>query len=145
MATTIYQPDTALRSRYSSYVWRRTVLVVHDEDATIALFVDVICNEGYCVDVARDRQATMEYLTTRTPGLVLVDLATLRPGGFQIVEELRRRFPGRELPIVLIAADDRLAVEAARLDVHLVHPPLAPSDIRRLTNKWSRADAGEWQ
>jgi CheY-like chemotaxis protein len=82
------------------------VLVVDDERPFAAVLAELLTAEGNRVQVAHDGRRAMRILTTqpRFPDVVLCDVMLPGLNGPSLAAELRRRFPNRRLPIVLMSA-----------------------------------------
>jgi PAS domain S-box-containing protein len=91
------------------------VLVVDDDPKARRLLADVLTAEGLQVREASSGPEALAQLERQPPDLLLLDL--LMPGmdGFRVVEEVRRRPEGRQLPIWIVTAKDLSAEDRQRL------------------------------
>ena len=135
MATEVDDRDS-IRSAHELFCQPRTVLVVDDDPAVLEAIADVIRDEGYRVDTAPNGRRALDYLMTHSPQLIYLDLMMPGLSGWQVVEEIRRRFPARATPIVLLSAVQKLREEAERLSIkHFLKKPFHLVDVTRLTRQ----------
>jgi CheY-like chemotaxis protein len=91
------------------HVHRRPyVLIVDDERAFAEVVGELLNDEGYLVVRAYDGLHALSLLSdpTRLPDLVLCDVMLPGVTGDRIAAELRRRYPTRRLPVVLLSANE---------------------------------------
>ncbi len=81
------------------------ILVVDDDPGMRSLLQDFLAEEGYSVDTARDGSEALTRLSSRMPGLVLLDLNMPRMDGIELFAHLRARELG--VPVVFMSAGDR--------------------------------------
>ncbi len=91
------------------------VLVVDDEPADRKLLADLLAAEGSQVLTASDGQEALECLRNERPDLVVLDLMMPRADGFDVVEAIRGRSDGHEIPILIVTNKDLSAEENDRL------------------------------
>jgi two-component system NtrC family sensor kinase len=77
----------------------------------------VLGPEGYVIDLARDGVEGMAAALTRSPDLIITDLAMPEMNGLEMVEELRKA--GHQFPVILMTAEgsEDIAVRALRAGV----------------------------
>ena len=125
-----------LQSAHELFCQPRTVLLVDDDRAVLDALADIIRDEGYRVDTASNGEAALAYLATTSPQLIYLDLMMPGMNGWQVVEQIRQRFPARGTPIVLLSAVNRLAEEAERLAIkHFLRKPFHLVDVTRMTHQ----------
>ena len=97
------------------------VLVVEDDDATRSGLVEIIRRSGWSALEAADGVQALDYLRTRTPRLVLLDLMLPKLDGFGLVAEFQKHPTWRSLPVVVLSSKDPTPEERAQLAVPQVH------------------------
>ncbi len=97
----------------------RLVLVVEDDHATSDLMKRTLEAEGWSVVIARNGREGLEKLDEVKPSLVLLDLMMPEMDGFGFIEELRRREPAVDVPVVIVTAKDLTAEDHLRLNGHV--------------------------
>jgi len=95
---------------------QRQVLVVDDDPAIRTCMSMLLESVGYDVAVAEDGLEALLFISKNTPDVVVSDLNMPRMSGFDLLSEVRRRFPqivtiamsgayrnGNELPVEVTA------------------------------------------
>ena len=82
------------------------VLIVDDERTFSEIIGELLVDEGYSVVRAHDGVTALNMLASErlSPDLVLCDVMLPGLRGDRLAAEVRRRFPKRRLPIVLLSA-----------------------------------------
>jgi DNA-binding response OmpR family regulator len=83
---------------------RNTVLIVDDDESTLASLGGLLELEGYAVETARDgKEALQRLAATAPPGLILLDLRMPVMDGWQFLTERARDATARQTPVVLLS------------------------------------------
>ncbi len=115
----------------------RSVLAVDDEPDVTQLISRVLQRVGYDVRTAASAEEALELIDERPADLLIVDKNLPRMHGFELVRQLRARFPN--LPVIIItAAPEPFAPLHERIDGYLAKPFRSLSALRE-----SVADAFE--
>jgi CheY-like chemotaxis protein len=108
---------------------RPQVLIVDDEKTFADIIGELLTDEGYCVARASDGITAIQMLSSGRPALDVVLCDVVLPGlsGDRVAVEIRRLFPKRRLPIVLLSAgaDPRVAVR----DTWFMSKPIDCDDL----------------
>lgn len=80
------------------------ILVVEDDCLIREVLEMALRGEGYTVDTAGDGVSVVEYLSTETPDLVVLDLALPLIDGFQVCQVIRRQSATASVPILVVSA-----------------------------------------
>jgi two-component system response regulator RpaA len=80
------------------------ILVVEDDTLIREVISTALGDEGYAVDVAEDGAVAVDYLATKTPDLVVLDLALPAMDGFQVCQAIRRQESTAEIPVLVVSA-----------------------------------------
>lgn len=103
---------------------RPRLLLVEDDRALTALLADLLAEEGYDVDLARDGQSGLHHALARDYQLMVIDRGLPVLDGLQLVTRLRQR--GVTCPVLLLTArgslDDRVEGLDAGAEDYLVKP-----------------------
>lgn len=94
-----------------------TILLVEDDFDVREALAETLRDEGYRVDCAVDGEQALHYLRRGArPGLILLDLMMPRMSGseFRMVQKVDPRL--RDVPVVLLSADGRMAEKARALE-----------------------------
>ena len=93
---------------------RKTILIVEDDDDLRRLYRQDVALAGFEVEEARSGFEALRMLDTRSPDLVVLDLALPGVDGFAVRHELAAHAHTRHIPIVVVTASD---ADPATLDV----------------------------
>jgi len=100
------------------------VLIIEDERAFADVVGELLIEEGYAVVRTRDALSAVSMLASErlSPDLIVCDVMLPGLRGDRLAAEVRRRFPSRRLPILLLSAsaDPRVSLR----DVLFMSKPL---------------------
>ncbi|MCA1568150.1 MAG: response regulator [Acidobacteria bacterium] len=91
-------------------------LVVEDDEATRALLVRVLEQEGWRVREAANGRVALAQVAEELPQLILLDLMMPEMDGFEFVQELHKLPGARSIPVVVITAKDITLEDRLRLN-----------------------------
>lgn len=107
------------------------LLLVEDEPAVRELLLDVLVDEGYLVDVARDGVEALSALTGNAPAaycLVLLDLMLPHVDGLAVLAELGG--PQSPVPVLAISASmERLRLARTAGACEIIAKPFELNDL----------------
>ncbi len=83
----------------------RTVLVVDDDREIVESVRLALESRGYQVKIARDGNQGLALAEHELPGLVILDMMMPKRSGFLVLEKLRRN-EGRQIPVIMITANE---------------------------------------
>jgi CheY-like chemotaxis protein len=93
----------------------KTILIVDDEDALVAILSDILTDEGYRVVTATNGRDGLARVEAERPDLVITDFMMPIANGHELLSGLRA-LPGlKRLPVVLTSATDRKVAFPGRL------------------------------
>jgi CheY-like chemotaxis protein len=108
----------------------KTVLVVEDDPWIRLLMADVLAGEGYAVVQAADGTAGLELAEARHPDVILLDLALPEKSGLDVLHELKRSTPTREIPVLVVSAYANLMLGSdARRAEGVIEKPFGLADL----------------
>jgi CheY-like chemotaxis protein len=99
-----------------------TILVVDDEPVIRELLVQVLRDEGYATVTAGDGVAALESLESGDIDLVLTDTMMPRLDGVALIRTMRKRPVLNTMPVVLLSAAGRPALDGMGDCVFLPKP-----------------------
>jgi len=101
----------------------RTVLVVDDNPAIVALLSTLLVGEGYRVVTALARE-TVQCAREWAPAVILLDIAMPELDGVQVCERLRDDPRTAAIPIIALSAQLNLHIHAAAMqaDAYVAKP-----------------------
>jgi signal transduction histidine kinase/DNA-binding response OmpR family regulator len=97
------------------------VLLVDDDRTTRATFRQMLQRESWTVDEAGNGREALERLRDGVPDAILLDLMMPEMGGFEFLEEMRRRPEWRAIPVVVATAKDLTEADHQRLNGGVEH------------------------
>lgn len=107
-----------------------SVLVVDDEPDIALICRLTLTLAGFDVEERDSGQGALDYLSTTTPDVVLLDLRLPDLSGWEVLEQLREREQLDDLRVILFSAHasaERAAVEAGC--VSFISKPFTPDDL----------------
>lgn len=90
-----------------------SILVVDDDPEMRALLLDVLRNEGYQVNEARDGTEAVRALRTRSFDIILIDKNMPGPSGLDLIPGFRRVRPHSQIIMMTAYGDVASFMEAA--------------------------------
>lgn len=84
-----------------------TILVVDDVSAVRALLVPFLEHHGYRVVEAEDGVEALHLVEDEPIDLVLLDINMPGMDGFEVLADLRRRFPPENLPVIIATGENK--------------------------------------
>ena len=108
--------------------WDHTILVVEDEEALRALYVETLSLAGYRVRHVADGVAALRLIEVEPPDLVVLDLWLPTLDGISVRDELLAHAETRNIPIVIVTA---AAEKFSRLfrDDCVLRKPVTPEQL----------------
>jgi signal transduction histidine kinase/DNA-binding response OmpR family regulator/HAMP domain-containing protein len=97
------------------------ILIIEDNQSAIVQIKQVLENNGYIVDVALGGKQAYEYMRTRIPDGIILDIMMPEIDGFEVLETVRRRKATANIPIVILTAKDLSASNLNRLNRNNIH------------------------
>jgi CheY-like chemotaxis protein len=111
---------------------KRRVLVVEDDEPTRRLLA-ITLRRNYDVIVAADGMEGLELAMTQPqPDLIVTDVMMPRLDGLQMVREIKRREPGRKVPVIFLTAKGGAADVAAGIGAGARHYLVKPVRLAAL-------------
>ena len=107
------------------------VLVVDDEPDILALVRDILEDEGYEVDLARDAESARAARRNRRPDLILLDIWMPDSDGISLLKEWSESGMG-DAPVIMMSGHGtvEIAVEATRLGAYdFLEKPLSTAKL----------------
>lgn len=112
-----------------------TILVVEDDHDTADFLTALLSEAGYQVEIAGDGPSALQWLDTKTPDLVLMDLMLPGVDGYTITEHIRSNAL-EALPIIMLTAtgqaNSKLRGFDAGADDFVVKPFLGEELLARI-------------
>lgn len=108
------------------------ILVVEDDEITSSLIRFKLSNSGYDVVVVGDGTQALEFLKTRTPDLILLDMMMPMMSGKEFLLEFKKLPLGVKIPIIILTAKtlEKDVLEGLALGADdFMKKPFSPSEL----------------
>jgi DNA-binding response OmpR family regulator len=110
-------------------------ILVVDDDTTITEFVKKgLERAGYEVAVACDGDEALLKVAEESPEVILLDLVMPKRNGFEVLAEIRKRYPDPWIPVIIISANNELETvnQSYRMEAdHYLTKPCTMENILR--------------
>jgi len=109
------------------------ILVVDDEEANLALVLEVLHAASYTTVSARDGLEALDKFEKYQPDLVVLDLMMPRLDGLEVCSRIRHRGHHQDVPILMMTGLDELDIKRRALDVgidDLLFKPIEPRELQ---------------
>jgi CheY-like chemotaxis protein len=108
---------------------KNRILVVEDEEFLRQLYVNILGEEGYIVEEAKDGEEAYQLLTQKDYDLILLDFQIPKLNGGQILENLKTKFPAKKIGRIIIMSNmDKDSIESKGLNSENVKGYMVKSD-----------------
>src|SRR3989441_4992055 len=108
------------------------VLVIDDEPIIRDVLQDILAREGYVIDSVPDAESGLKVLDSGERDLVILDLMLPGIGGFETLQEIKRRDPDSVVVMITAYGSGESAVQARRMGAHDYLPkPFKNEDVLR--------------
>jgi signal transduction histidine kinase/ActR/RegA family two-component response regulator len=122
------------------------VLVVDDEPDARDLIRRILVRRRAVVDMAASAEEALELVAIRQPHVILSDIGMPIRDGFDLIRQIRRRYPPREIAAAALTAlarteDRRKAIESG-FQIHIAKPIDAGELVEAVANlaQWRRGN-----
>lgn len=112
------------------------ILVVEDDTEVVEYAQTVLATQGYSVTVAGDGEAALAAYMTRRPDVILLDVFVPRIDGLRFAREVKSRFPGDHVPIVVwTGAYEPESIGDLLETPHVLHKPVASEELLEVVHR----------
>ena len=80
------------------------VLIVDDDDDSLAYLSNIVGEAGYAVDTLSDGSETVARMRAEPPDMVFLDIQMPRMNGFQVLKAIREAESLAGIPVVFLSA-----------------------------------------
>lgn len=110
------------------------ILVVEDETDYAELLAAWLRGDGYDVDTAVDGVEALQYLRSRRPDAITLDMQMPRKGGVEFFRQLRSDREFRDIPVIVVTGltvDDRDMKTFIRSFLEVQHLPMPDAYLEK--------------
>lgn len=93
----------------------KNILIIDDDDAILEVLKIILDEEGYTTKVLSDSHQVLKFVDHEIPDLILLDIWLSGIDGQEIAHELKSREKTKNVPIIMISANnegEKLAKES---------------------------------
>ena len=83
---------------------RHKILIVDDDDDSVAYLSNIIGEAGYAVDTLPDGSAVVAQMQADPPDMVFLDIQMPRMNGFQVLKAIRKADELAGIPVIFLSA-----------------------------------------
>jgi CheY-like chemotaxis protein/signal transduction histidine kinase/HAMP domain-containing protein len=105
------------------------LLLVEDSEAAVIQVKSVLEDEGYLLDVVRNGQEALDYLTTTIPDGIILDLMMPVIDGFQVLQTIRNTQATSQIPVLVLTARDLTPEDLGRLTTNNIQQLIQKGDV----------------
>ncbi len=108
------------------------ILVVDDSPADLRLLCELLTHRGYVVYPASSGELGLRFVESTRPDLVLLDVETPDPDGYEVCRRLKAVEATRHIPVIFVSSTDHLANRLrafAAGGVDYIVKPFQPDEI----------------
>lgn len=121
------------------------ILVVDDDEDTVAVIRTALKSEGYTVDTAKNGRLGVEAATENPPDLVILDIMMPEMNGAEAAAALKRNEKTSRIPIIMLTAlKEKKYIKAAitkyGVDFYIVKPFDIGDFLMKVDQALSRAE-----
>ena len=80
------------------------ILIVDDEPNNLRVLYNLLINDGYQVQAARDGQTALDAVANSLPALILLDIKMPGMNGYEVCRQLKQNPVTRDVPVIFISA-----------------------------------------
>jgi len=112
---------------------KKTILIVENNETLTEIYDLALTKAGFNVVITNDGTSALDYLASKTPDLVILDLKLPDIDGLKILEEIKKL--SRELPVILCTARDKQTIQHEVESVKVVDYLTKPVIFKNLVAK----------
>ncbi len=124
----------------------KEIFLIHDDREGHESRRNILEIGGYAVTAFQRSDQCLELLAKRRPALILMDVLLHGMHGFDLCQEIRKEFSGRELPIIISSELYRGSVfeeEAIRVGAQMyLQRPMPPEKVLEFVNQLTTGQTG---
>jgi len=115
----------------------RRILIVDEHALIRELVQDILEEEGYLLEFARDGEEALARVAARPPDLILLDLRIPKIDGLSVLERLRSSDTTHDLPIIMLTAADDTTEQGFKAGAtDYMTKPFSESHLRARISSW---------
>ncbi len=116
----------------------RKILLAEDSQATQKFVSYMLRSRGHQVEVCSDGIEALQRYTEGEYDLVILDVMMPQMNGLDVLREIRRQFPSRKTPVIMLTSEARQEDQRRGLDLganSYLAKPFKPEQLLELVEK----------
>lgn len=109
----------------------KTLLLVEDSEPQIIQLTDILRNEGYIIQVARNGREALESVKKVIPDAMILDLQMPEVDGFEVLREIRDLKATRNIPVIVLTAKHITKEDLSFLKGNNIHQLIQKGNVNR--------------
>jgi signal transduction histidine kinase/DNA-binding response OmpR family regulator/HAMP domain-containing protein len=115
----------------ASAVRGKNILLVEDSEPAIVQMLDILVEQGYHVEVARNGREALERIETAVPDAMILDLMMPEVDGFEVLRSVRAAEHTATIPVLILTAKHVTSEELDFLKGNHIHQMIRKGDVNR--------------
>ena len=115
----------------SKKVQGRSLLLVEDSEPQIIQLTDILKEEGYEIQVARNGKEALKIIEQRIPDAMILDLMMPEVDGFEVLQKIRNIKETSHIPVLILSAKHVSKQELSFLQGNNIHQLIQKGDIHK--------------
>lgn len=107
----------------------KTILLVEDSEPAIIQLTDILAEQGYRIQVARNGKEALERIAENVPAAMILDLMMPEVDGFEVLRAIRGAEACSRLPVLILTAKHVTREELNFLRGNNIHQLIQKGDI----------------
>jgi len=133
---TVRQTPASSRHIYSTIPtlynpFEKTILLVEDSEPQIIQLTDILKQEGYKLQVARNGKEALESISVSIPDALILDLMMPEVNGFEVLASIRNLKETKRIPVLILSAKHVTKQELSFLHENNIFQLIQKGDINR--------------
>jgi CheY-like chemotaxis protein len=109
----------------------KNLLVVEDSEPQIIQLTDILNQEGYTIQVARNGKDALELIRKSIPDALILDLMMPEVDGFEVLRSIRGQADTGQIPVLILSAKHITKEELSFLSGNNVYQLIQKGDVNR--------------
>lgn len=109
----------------------KRILVVEDNEPAVIQLTDILTEQGYSVQVAKNGREALEWIGIAPPDAMILDLMMPEVDGFEVLRTIRSQEKNSLIPVLILTAKHVTREELSFLTGNHIHQLIQKGDINR--------------
>lgn len=117
----------------------KTVLIVDDSNTNNLLLQSILENEGINASIACSGKEALDFLKTKKPSLILLDIMMPKIDGFTVLKKIKGSTETNKIPVVFITAKNDYDLKQKAIDegaTDLIQKPININKVLEIVKQY---------